>query len=107
MILLALRLSIIQTAYRIMANYASMLLLFLLPLLLSTALVQRDSYKRLVEYAEEYELPELPYPYDGLEPYVDEATLRVHHQGHHMGYAKKMNAALIDWREKVTRIPTH
>ena len=30
-----------------------------------------------------YELPDLPYPYDALEPYVDEQTMRLHHEKHH------------------------
>src|SRR5215213_7987142 len=30
-----------------------------------------------------YELPELPYGYDALEPYVDEETMRLHHEKHH------------------------
>ncbi len=30
-----------------------------------------------------HELPPLPYDYDALEPYYDEATLRVHHDKHH------------------------
>ncbi|CAH1790024.1 unnamed protein product [Owenia fusiformis] len=46
----------------------------------------------------EYTLPALPYPYDGLEPYLDAATLKVHHNGHHAAYTNKMNAALKKWR---------
>ncbi|XP_072034912.1 superoxide dismutase [Mn]-like [Amphiura filiformis] len=48
----------------------------------------------------EYTLPDLPYDYNGLEPYLDEATLRVHHTGHHAGYTKKLNAVLKQWREE-------
>ncbi len=70
-------------------------------LFVSTALAQRDAYKELTEYKDEYELPSLPYGYSELEPYVDEATLRVHHLGHHQAYTDKMNAALKDWRDKV------
>lgn len=70
--------------------------------LVSTALSQRDAYTPLTEYAEEYQLPSLPYAYDALEPYVDEATLRVHHLGHHKAYTTKMNAALKNWRETVS-----
>lgn len=46
----------------------------------------------------DYELPDLPYGYDELEPYIDEATVRVHHQGHHMSYVKNLNATLEAWR---------
>lgn len=33
-----------------------------------------------------------PYEYDALEPSIDEATMRVHHLGHHQGYTNKINA---------------
>ncbi len=39
-------------------------------------------------------LPELPYPYDALEPHIDEATMRLHHDKHHATYIEKANAAL-------------
>lgn len=42
----------------------------------------------------EYELPELPYAYDALEPYIDKQTMEIHHDKHHAGYVKKFNAAL-------------
>lgn len=38
--------------------------------------------------------PDLPYAYDALEPHIDEATMRVHHDKHHVGYTTKLNAAL-------------
>jgi Fe-Mn family superoxide dismutase len=41
-----------------------------------------------------YELPELPYPYDALEPYVDGETMRLHHEKHHGTYVANLNAAL-------------
>lgn len=41
-----------------------------------------------------YELPKLPYDYDALEPHIDEQTMKIHHQKHHAGYTKKLNAAL-------------
>ena len=39
-------------------------------------------------------LPPLPYAYDALEPYLDEATMRLHHTKHHQAYIDKLNAAL-------------
>ncbi len=39
-------------------------------------------------------LPELPYPYDALEPYIDARTMEIHHSKHHAGYVNKLNAAL-------------
>ncbi|RMI13018.1 MAG: superoxide dismutase [Calditrichaeota bacterium] len=41
-----------------------------------------------------FELPPLPYAYDALEPYIDEQTMRIHHDLHHGGYVKNLNAAL-------------
>ena len=40
-----------------------------------------------------HELPALPYPYDALEPYIDEQTMRLHHDVHHKGYVKGLNRA--------------
>lgn len=40
-----------------------------------------------------HELPPLPYDYNALEPYYDEATLRLHHDKHHAAYVKGMNTA--------------
>ena len=41
-----------------------------------------------------YEVPDLPYGYDALEPHIDEATMRVHHDKHHQAYVDKANGAL-------------
>jgi superoxide dismutase, Fe-Mn family len=41
-----------------------------------------------------YEVPDLPYPYDALEPHIDEATMKLHHDKHHQAYVDKVNAAL-------------
>jgi len=41
----------------------------------------------------EHTLPELPYAYDALEPFIDERTMRLHHDKHHAGYVKGLNAA--------------
>ena len=40
-----------------------------------------------------HELPPLPYAYDALEPYIDEQTMRLHHDIHHAGYVKGLNTA--------------
>lgn len=39
-------------------------------------------------------LPDLPYAYGALEPYVDAETMEIHHTKHHGGYVKKLNKAL-------------
>jgi Fe-Mn family superoxide dismutase len=41
-----------------------------------------------------YTLPDLPYAYDALEPYIDEATMRLHHDKHHAAYLAKFVAAV-------------
>ena len=41
-----------------------------------------------------HELPPLPYAYNALEPYIDERTMQIHHDLHHGGYVKNLNAAL-------------
>ena len=41
-----------------------------------------------------FELPDLPYDYDALEPHIDEKTMKIHHGKHHQGYTNKLNAAL-------------
>ncbi|MFM9281518.1 superoxide dismutase [Paenibacillus jiagnxiensis] len=38
-------------------------------------------------------LPPLPYPYDALEPHIDEATMRLHHDKHHKSYVDGLNQA--------------
>lgn len=41
-----------------------------------------------------YELPELPYAYDALEPHIDKETMNIHHTKHHNTYVTNVNAAL-------------
>ena len=41
-----------------------------------------------------YELPDLPYPYEGLEPSIDAATMKFHHDKHHATYVAGINGAL-------------
>ncbi|GHC67065.1 superoxide dismutase [Roseibacillus persicicus] len=41
-----------------------------------------------------YELPELGYSYDALEPHIDARTMEIHHSKHHAAYISKVNAAI-------------
>ena len=41
-----------------------------------------------------FELPQLPYAHDALEPHIDAKTMEIHHGKHHAGYTTKLNAAL-------------
>ena len=49
-----------------------------------------------------YEVPDLPYAYNALEPHIDEQTMRIHHDKHHQAYVDKANAALegTEWADK-------
>src|SRR6185437_2661435 len=49
-----------------------------------------------------YEVPDLPYDYAALEPHIDEATMKVHHDKHHQAYVDKANGALegTEWADK-------
>ncbi|MCD2136880.1 superoxide dismutase [Salinicoccus halitifaciens] len=41
-----------------------------------------------------FELPELPYAYDALEPHIDKETMEIHHSKHHNTYVTKLNDAV-------------
>lgn len=41
-----------------------------------------------------FELPELPYAYDALEPTIDKETMNIHHTKHHNTYVTNLNGAL-------------
>lgn len=58
-----------------------------------------------------FETPALPYAYDALEPHIDEATMKFHHDKHHVAYTTKLNAAVegtefasMDAMEILTRL---
>ncbi len=41
-----------------------------------------------------FELPQLPYSYDALEPHIDARTMETHHSKHHQAYITNLNAAI-------------
>ena len=41
-----------------------------------------------------FEVPDLPYEYSALEPYIDEETMRIHHDKHHAAYVNMLNGAV-------------
>ena len=50
-----------------------------------------------------HSLPDLPYSYDALEPFIDTQTMEIHHQKHHNAYVTKLNSALetsSEWQGK-------
>ena len=42
----------------------------------------------------DFKLPDLPYSFDALEPYIDAKTMEIHHDKHHGGYVSKLNNAV-------------
>lgn len=43
-----------------------------------------------------FQLPDLPYDFGALEPYIDGQTMEIHHGKHHGGYTSKLNDAIKD-----------
>lgn len=41
-----------------------------------------------------FELPQLPYAYDALEPHIDAQTMEIHHSKHHQAYVTNLNNAI-------------
>lgn len=66
--------------------------------------IREDTYSEVAAVpAGGHVLPPLPYPYNALEPYISEATLRLHHDRHHQAYVNGLNAAelaLVDARAR-------
>src|SRR5829696_1514008 len=52
-----------------------------------------------------YELPQLPYGYDALEPTIDEQTMHLHHEKHHNTYVTNLNAALEEHLADIDSLP--
>ncbi len=52
-----------------------------------------------------FELPPLPYDYAALEPYIDEATMKLHHDKHHQTYVTNLNGAVDKHPELGTKTP--
>lgn len=48
-------------------------------------------------------LPNLPYEYSALEPFIDEQTMKIHHDKHHQAYVNNLNAALEKHPELASR----
>jgi Fe-Mn family superoxide dismutase len=49
-----------------------------------------------------FSVPDLPYAFDALEPYIDAQTMEIHHDKHHAAYVTNANAALegTEWADK-------
>lgn len=46
-----------------------------------------------------YDLPDLPYPFEALEPYIDAPTMKIHHDKHHATYVANINKAMEGKKE--------
>jgi len=57
---------------------------------------QNTQWKEWGEHTMAHTLPNLPYAYDALEPYIDARTMEIHHTKHHQAYIDKVNAAITD-----------
>lgn len=50
-----------------------------------------------------FDVPDLPYAYDALEPYISEQIMKLHHDKHHVGYTNRLNASVekyAEWGDK-------
>lgn len=61
-------------------------------LLLLLVILNVINIQSMVKYP--YVVPPLPYAYNALEPYIDEPTMKLHHDAHHKTYVDNLNAAL-------------
>ncbi len=52
-----------------------------------------------------FEVPPLSYDYAGLEPYIDEATMKLHHDKHHQAYVTNLNGAIEKHPELASKSP--
>ncbi len=51
-----------------------------------------------------YQLPDLPYAHDALEPHIDATTMEIHHGKHHNTYVTKLNEA-VEGHSDLARLP--
>ena len=56
--------------------------------------LHEDKLINLKNFKMAFELPELPYAHDALEPNIDTTTMQIHHGKHHAGYTTKLNNAI-------------
>lgn len=50
-----------------------------------------------------FKVPELGYPYDALEPYIDAETMRIHHDKHNAAYVDNLNKAIAEAPESLQK----
>jgi superoxide dismutase, Fe-Mn family len=52
-----------------------------------------------------FKVPELGYPFDALEPYIDAQTMQIHHDKHNGAYVENLNKALAQAPESIQKMP--
>jgi Fe-Mn family superoxide dismutase len=65
-------------------------------------ILEADSDEPNKESLMAYQLPDLPYAFDALEPHIDAQTMEIHHDKHHAAYVTNLNAALdgTEWMDR-------
>lgn len=66
---------------------------------LTATLITMPRPVKATETTGPFKLPDLPYSYDALEPYIDTETMKIHHTGHHKAYVDKLNDAVNKYPE--------
>ncbi len=66
---------------------------------LSKAVRRNGGITMIINNTYPFTLPELPYAYDALEPYIDEETMHYHHDKHFKTYVDNLNKALEPYPE--------
>lgn len=59
------------------------------------------NFQNAVDNSGKYILPPLPYDYNALEPHIDEQTMRLHHDKHHLAYVNGLNTATQKIKESI------
>src|SRR6201987_3754397 len=52
-----------------------------------------------------FKVPDLGYPFDALEPYIDAETMQIHHDKHNGAYVENLNKALAQAPEAIQKMP--
>ncbi len=54
-----------------------------------------NSNNNIFNTADAFTLPNLPYAYNALEPFIDAQTMEIHHSKHHQAYVTNLNKAVL------------
>ena len=82
-----------------MVIVAGFIFLFMIPTAKKSFTVKKLKKHIYDELKYPFELPNLKFDYKALEPYIDEATLKIHHTKHHQGYVDNLNKVMENFPE--------